>query len=128
MDLTSIVSNKLNPALQKLPLFIPLGPQLEYSLAMVGDPVYATSFFSFGYDGGFYVKGNEQTAPFEPPSTPSNCTSQMINIILTDYEWNSCGYVLNATGALDFLVTPLNAPAAIEPLLNTSHWKRTLSC
>jgi len=94
-------------------MVFPVGSQkkwlLDYRLVSVKvEPDY----LEFFHKGEFFAEGNATEAPFRPSPLPSPALSQnrMITEWISDYVFNTAGYVLHRSGAMRYTMTKRDLP------------------
>ncbi|KAL8179848.1 UNVERIFIED_CONTAM: hypothetical protein K2H54_073579, partial [Gekko kuhli] len=105
-EVSHIVSTKLQPYLQTLPVTanIDMVSGIDYSL--MGRPVATSNYLDLNLKGEFFSLAHRSAAPFSPPalSFPAD-HDRMLYFGISSYLFNTAGYVYYQAGALTFDIT-----------------------
>jgi len=100
--------------------------QIDYSL--VKDPTLTSNYMDVPLKGEFKPIGDPRsTAPFVPAALPAFAeVDKMVYIWLTDYVFNTAGFVYHQQGALRTVITAKDLSKNTKLLLNTKAFKSFL--
>jgi len=125
------IDQGLNKALSTLPISEPIGPHQDavINFELIGNPQFTSNYMTVPELGEFYQHSNPQECPSSicPRSqTPDILTSQMLQMIITDFVGNSAGFTFFNLGKLVLKVTDKEIPSWSPIRLNTSSFKELL--
>jgi len=95
--ISDAISGSANKALKTLPTIEPISsdPPIEIDYELIGDPVTkSNAFIALPGLGEFYDTKSPSESPYSPSSLPIEPTSEMVQLIIADYVFESAGYVL----------------------------------
>eukprot|EP01116_Phalansterium_solitarium_P018699 TRINITY_DN5049_c0_g1_i1.p1 TRINITY_DN5049_c0_g1~~TRINITY_DN5049_c0_g1_i1.p1 ORF type:complete len:515 (-),score=215.13 TRINITY_DN5049_c0_g1_i1:375-1880(-) len=120
------INSGLNKAIKSLPISEPIDSKVEIDFPLVSNPVFASGYFSLPTLGEFYVIGAHTETPYPRPPIPDVVTSQMLQILITEYVVVSAGYVYWKLGELETTITQKDIPSNVPVQLNTTFFKAVL--
>ncbi|KAM8945645.1 bactericidal permeability-increasing protein-like [Pelodytes ibericus] len=115
------ITAKLQPFLQTLPVTAKIDKVAAIDYSMIGPPSVTAEFLDVQLKGEFFIFSNRTTPPFSPPalSLPVD-HSLMVYFGVSDYLFNTAGFVYQSAGKLDVAVTDDMIPKDFSIRLKTS--------
>eukprot|EP00118_Oscarella_pearsei_P000198 m.4415 g.4415 ORF g.4415 m.4415 type:complete len:501 (+) comp10700_c0_seq1:23-1525(+) len=120
----SAINDQGNKALATVPVVEKLSSDSEINFALLQSPVFTSSYLQMLHKGEFFYTPHQSEAPFVPDPLPtSGASSSMMTVWLTDYLFNTAGYVYQEAGVLQGNITQKMIPSGAPLSLNTSSFK-----
>ncbi|XP_040186507.1 bactericidal permeability-increasing protein-like [Rana temporaria] len=115
------VNNHLQPVLQSLPVSVKLDHVAAIDYSLTGPPTVTPGNLDVHMKGEVFEIAHRATPPFSPPplSLPED-HNLMVYFAVSDYLFNTAGYVYQSAGKLVFNVTDDMVPKGSPMRLNTS--------
>ncbi|KAM5135440.1 bactericidal permeability-increasing protein-like [Mantella aurantiaca] len=115
------VNNHLEPALQSLPISVKLDNVAAIDYSLMGSPTVTPTNLEVQMKGEVFESAHRATPPFSPPplSLPDD-HNLMVYFAVSDYLFNTAGFVYQSAGTLVFNVTDDMVPKGSHIRLNTS--------
>ena len=104
-------------------LVVPLGHDKQWLLdyRLVSPPAFESGYLELFHKGEFFNRGNSTEAPFQPSPLPSPpISNSMVTIWISDYVFNTAGYVWQKRGMVSYNMTKNNLPKDLTGLLSTT--------
>lgn len=121
--ISDAISGSANKALKTLPTIEPIStnPPIEIDYELIGNPVTKpNAYIALPGLGEFYNTKDPTESPYTPGNLPIGATTEMVQLIMDDYVFESAGYVLFTEEQLRIDVTPSDIPKDSPLSLNTS--------
>ncbi|XP_048354733.1 bactericidal permeability-increasing protein [Sphaerodactylus townsendi] len=120
-EVSDSISSKLQPYLQTLPVTAKIDPVSGIDYSLVGSPVATSDSLDVDLKGEFFSLAHRSEAPFPPPALalPTD-HDRMLYFGISDYLFNTAGYVYYQAGALTYEITNDMIPKESKIRLNTS--------
>ncbi|XP_053309119.1 bactericidal permeability-increasing protein [Spea bombifrons] len=115
------ITSKLEPLLQTLPVTAKIDNVAAIDYSLTGPPSVMAEFVDVQLKGEFFILNNHTTPPFSPSalSLPVD-HNLMVYFGVSDYLFNSAGFVYQSAGKLCFTITDDMVPKDFNIRLNTS--------
>ncbi|XP_018413171.1 PREDICTED: bactericidal permeability-increasing protein [Nanorana parkeri] len=115
------ITSKLEPILQTLPVTAKIDKVAAIDYSLTGPPPVTSDCVDVQLKGEFFEMSHRTPPPFSPPSLslPSE-HNLMIYFGISDYLFNTAGFVYHSAGKLIFNVTDNMIPKDFSIRLNTS--------
>ncbi|MEE6506183.1 hypothetical protein FKM82_007575, partial [Ascaphus truei] len=115
------ISSKLGPILQTLPVTAKIDHIAAIDYSLTGPPAVAAESVDVQLKGEFFDLSHRATPPFSPPAVAFPVDhSLMLYFGVSDYLFNTAGFVYHSAGALVFNLTDDMIPKDFSVRLNTS--------
>ncbi|KAM4692385.1 BPI fold-containing family B member 1 isoform 2-T2 [Rhinophrynus dorsalis] len=118
---TESIKSKLEPVLQTMPVTSKIDNVAAIDYSLTGPPSVAAEWIDAQLKGEFFEFSHRSTPPFSPPefSFPVD-DNLMIYFGISEYLFNTAGFVYYSAGALVFNITDDMIPKEYSIRLNTS--------
>ncbi|KAM9296197.1 bactericidal permeability-increasing protein-like [Gastrophryne carolinensis] len=118
---SNAISSKLEPLLQTLPVTAKIDNVAAIDYSLTGPPLMTADCVDVQLKGEFFQLSHHTPPPFSPPalSLPAE-HNLMVYFGISDYLFNTAGFVYQAAGKLVFDVTDKMIPKDFNIRLNTS--------
>jgi len=127
--ITQNVDQGLNKALSTLPISEPIAKIAQIDFELLGNPQFTSNYMTVPALGEFYQLAHPQECPATicpRYSTPDILTSEMLQMVITDFVGNSASFAFFSLGQLVVNVTDKDIPSWSPVRLNTTSFKYLL--
>ncbi|XP_073539956.1 bactericidal permeability-increasing protein-like [Phyllobates terribilis] len=118
---SNAITSKLEPVLQTLPVTAKIDSVAAIDYSLIGPPPVTADYVDVQLKGEFFELSHRTPPPFSPPTlTLPADHSLMVYFGVSDYLFNTAGFVYFSAGKLVFNVTDSMIPKEFNIRLNTS--------
>ncbi|KAM4692456.1 bactericidal permeability-increasing protein-like [Rhinophrynus dorsalis] len=118
---TKSITSKLQPLLQTLPVTAKIDKVAAIDYSLTGPPSVTAEYVDVQLKGEFFELSHRSTPPFTPPAVSFPVDHNlMVYFGVSDYLFNTAGFVYQSAGKLVFSVTDDMIPKNFSVHLNTS--------
>jgi len=119
------IDTNANKAISTLPISQVIGPfALTYGLT--NNPRFAYSYFTTDETGEFFDRFHETPTPYPVPTMPDVLNGDMVQIVLSDYTFNSASYSAFEAGLLKVSISADIIPPNYRNQLNTNYYAKSI--
>lgn len=121
------VKNQLEPVLRSLPVTAKIDDVAAIDYSLTGPPSVTTESLDVQLKGEFFEQSHRSPPPFPPqPLSVPDDHSLMVYFAVSDYLFNTAGFVYQSAGKLIFNVTDEMIPKDFPVRLNTSSFGKMI--
>ncbi|KAM3923956.1 bactericidal permeability-increasing protein-like [Leptodactylus fuscus] len=121
------VTNQLEPVLRSLPVTSKIDDVASIDYSLTAPPIVAAESLDVQLKGEFFEQSHRSPPPFSPqPLSVPDDHSLMVYFAVSDYLFNTAGFVYQSAGKLIFNVTDDMIPKDFPVRLNTSSFGKML--
>ncbi|KAM4031611.1 bactericidal permeability-increasing protein-like [Anomaloglossus baeobatrachus] len=115
------VKNQLEPVLRSLPVTSKIDDVASIDYSLTGPPIVSADYLDVQLKGEFFEQSKRTPPPFSPqPLSVPDDHNLMVYFAISDYLFNTAGFVYQSAGKLIFNVTDDMIPKDFPVRLNTS--------
>ncbi|KAM4012917.1 LOW QUALITY PROTEIN: bactericidal permeability-increasing protein-like [Anomaloglossus baeobatrachus] len=115
------VKNQLEPVLRSLPVTSKIDDVASIDYSLTGPPIVSADYLDVQLKGEFFEQSKRTPPPFSPqPLSIPDDHNLMVYFAISDYLFNTAGFVHQSAGKLIFNVTDDRIPKDFPVRLNTS--------